>query len=98
MGNSWAATREAAVRREKRVNFILKGGQVDPNGIMQITFDGKQTTHLMRETEAEIMVPIHFDSWEHFTEHKEELLVVFEKESVQDKARWMVPGVKTSIV
>ncbi|KAI9045007.1 MBL fold metallo-hydrolase [Aspergillus affinis] len=69
-----------------------------PNGILQITFDGKQAAHLMRATGAEIMVPIHFESWEHFTEHKAELLAVFEKEGVQEKVRWLVPGVETSIV
>ncbi|KAK1140783.1 hypothetical protein N8T08_009889 [Aspergillus melleus] len=69
-----------------------------PNGILQITFDGKQAAHLMRVTGAEIMVPIHFESWEHFTEHKGELLAIFEKEGVEEKVRWLAPGVETSVV
>ncbi len=69
-----------------------------PNGILQITFDGKQAAHLMRVTGAEVMVPIHFESWEHFTEHQDELSGVFRKEGVDGKVRWLTPGVATEVV
>ncbi|KAE8165208.1 beta-lactamase superfamily domain-containing protein [Aspergillus tamarii] len=69
-----------------------------PNGIIQITFDGKQAAHFMRVTGAEIMVPIHFESWEHFTEHRDDLLRVFEKEGVAELVRWLTPGVEARII
>ncbi|KAI9373435.1 beta-lactamase superfamily domain-containing protein [Aspergillus egyptiacus] len=69
-----------------------------PGGMLQITFDGKQAAHLMRVTGAEHMVPIHFEDWEHFTQHQAELRDVFREEGVEDKVRWLTPGVATRIV
>lgn len=69
-----------------------------PNGVLQITFDGKQAAHFMRVTGADIMVPIHFESWEHFTEHQAELRDVFYKEGVAEKVQWLTPGVAKQIV
>ncbi|RJE24658.1 hypothetical protein PHISCL_03024 [Aspergillus sclerotialis] len=69
-----------------------------PKGVLQITFDGAQAAHLMRVFGADIMVPIHFESWEHFTQHQAELLDVFKKEGISDKVHWLKPGVATKIV
>ncbi|KAL4769231.1 hypothetical protein BDW60DRAFT_218997 [Aspergillus nidulans var. acristatus] len=69
-----------------------------PKGVLQITFDGKQAAHLMKVTRAEHMVPIHFECWEHFTEHHAELREVFKQEGVEDKVRWLTPAVATQIV
>ncbi|KAL4741922.1 beta-lactamase superfamily domain-containing protein [Aspergillus similis] len=69
-----------------------------PKGVLQITFDGKQAAHLMKVTGAEHMVPIHFECWEHFTEHQAELRKVFKQEGVEDKTHWLTPGVATHIV
>ncbi|KAL5044228.1 hypothetical protein BDW71DRAFT_199100 [Aspergillus fruticulosus] len=69
-----------------------------PKGVLQITFDGKQAAHLMKVTGAEHMVPIHFECWEHFTEHQAELREVFKQEGVEDKVRWLTPGVATQIL
>ncbi|KAL4912730.1 beta-lactamase superfamily domain-containing protein [Aspergillus aurantiobrunneus] len=71
-----------------------------PNGVLQITFDGVQAAHFMRMrvTGAEVMVPIHFESWEHFTEHQAELLDVFAREGVAERVRWLTPGVARLIV
>ncbi|KAH3118964.1 hypothetical protein KXX00_006800 [Aspergillus fumigatus] len=65
-----------------------------PRGMLQITFDGKQAAHFMRATGADIMVPIHFESWEHFTEHREDLQKVFDKEGIAENVCWLVPGVE----
>lgn len=62
------------------------------------TFDGKQAAHFMRVSGADVMVPIHFESWEHFTEHQAELLDVFEKEGISEKVQWLTPGVAKQIV
>lgn len=69
-----------------------------PRGMLQITFDGKQAAHFMRVTGADIMVPIHFESWEHFTEHREDLQKVFDKEGIAENVYWLVPGVEKRVI
>lgn len=69
-----------------------------PNGVLQITFDGKQAAHLMRVLNVDRMVPIHFESWEHFTEHQADLAVIFDEEKVSHKVCWLTPGEETPVV
>ena len=69
-----------------------------PNGVLQITFDGKQAAHLMRVLNVDWMVPIHFESWDHFTEHQADLVVIFDEENVSQKVCWLTPGEKTPVV
>lgn len=64
-----------------------------PIGPIQITMDGKQAVRLVREIGADIMVPMHFEDWEHFTEHGKDLTKIFEEEGIMDKVRWTTPGV-----
>ncbi|KAK3392929.1 beta-lactamase superfamily domain-containing protein [Podospora didyma] len=68
-----------------------------PDGPMQITLDGAQASHLLRDLGADLLVPMHFESWGHFYEKREELAAAFEKEGIQDKVLWLEPGVKTEI-
>lgn len=44
------------------------------------------------------MVPIHFESWEHFTEHQADLAVVFDEEKVSHKVCWLTSGEETPVV
>ncbi|KAF7516650.1 hypothetical protein PCG10_002039 [Penicillium crustosum] len=69
-----------------------------PNGVLQITFDGKQAAHLMRVLNVDWMVPIHFESWDHFTEHQADLVVIFDEEKVSQKVCWLTPGEETPVV
>ena len=55
--------------------------------------DGKQTVRLMRDINADVMISIHIESWEHSTEHREGLTKVFEEEGIMDKVCWTAPGV-----
>lgn len=68
-----------------------------PDGPLQVTMDGKQAARLFREIGAEMLVPMHFESWNHFTQGKTELKGVFEEEGVQEKVCWLVPGKETKV-
>ncbi|KAK4170501.1 beta-lactamase superfamily domain-containing protein [Cladorrhinum sp. PSN259] len=68
-----------------------------PDGPLQITMDGAQASKLFRDIEADVLVPMHFDSWGHFAEKRPELEKSFEKEGVSDKVLWLVPGEKTKL-
>ncbi|GES60555.1 Zn2+ dependent hydrolase [Aspergillus terreus] len=64
-----------------------------PTGPIQITMDGKQAVQLTRDIGADVMIPIHFESWAHFTEDRKDLMKVFSEEGFMEKVVWTVPGV-----
>lgn len=65
---------------------------------LQITLDGKQAARLFREIGADILVPMHYESWAHFTENGEQLRGVLEAEGISDKVHWLEPGVATKVL
>ncbi|KAF7171988.1 hypothetical protein CNMCM5623_004247 [Aspergillus felis] len=89
IGNRWHVT--AALLNLGNATFDFPVGQ------MQITMDGKQAVRLVREIGADIMIPIHFESWAHFTEDREGLRKVFEAEGIMDKVCWTTPGVSKTV-
>ena len=64
-----------------------------PIGSFQITMDGKQAVQLSRDIGAEVVIPIHFESWDHFKQGREDLANVFVEEGFMDKVCWTTPGV-----
>jgi L-ascorbate metabolism protein UlaG (beta-lactamase superfamily) len=70
-----------------------------PDGSMlQTTMDGKQAAKLSRSINAHVVVPLHFEGWNHFNESRDELLRVLKDEGVGDRFEVLVPGVATKIV
>ncbi|KAL2844958.1 putative Zn-dependent hydrolases of the beta-lactamase protein [Aspergillus pseudodeflectus] len=69
-----------------------------PQGILQLTMDGKQGARLFRELGADILIPVHFDSWEHFAQHGEALKKELEDEGVSEKVLWLEPGKATKVL
>jgi L-ascorbate metabolism protein UlaG (beta-lactamase superfamily) len=66
-----------------------------PSGPLQITMDGAQAARLFKEIGADVLVPMHFESWGHFAEQREALAEALEKEGVMEKVLWLEPGVRT---
>ncbi|KAH6986649.1 beta-lactamase superfamily domain-containing protein [Ilyonectria destructans] len=65
---------------------------------IQITMDGKQAAKLFRDIGADVLVPMHYESWTHFTENGPALRRAFEAEGVMDRVYWLTPGVLKEIV
>ncbi|KAK9778043.1 putative Metallo-beta-lactamase domain-containing protein [Seiridium cardinale] len=70
-------------------------GMTEP---LLITMDGEEATKLFRDLGADILIPMHFESWDHFTEGKDDLIEVFRDEGISDYVRWLTPGVATKVV
>jgi L-ascorbate metabolism protein UlaG (beta-lactamase superfamily) len=68
-----------------------------PTGRLAITMDGAEAAKLFKELEADVLVPMHFESWNHFAEKRDALAKSLEKEGVTDKVLWLEPGVKTTL-
>ncbi|GME64454.1 putative Zn-dependent hydrolases of the beta-lactamase protein [Neofusicoccum parvum] len=63
-----------------------------------ITMDGAQAARLAREVGAEVVVPMHFEAWGHFTEGRAELERVFKEEGVAERVVWLESGVPRRVV
>ncbi|KAJ5153954.1 uncharacterized protein N7500_009393 [Penicillium coprophilum] len=71
----------------------------DPNGpLMQITMGGKDGAKLFRAIKADVLVPMHYESWGHFTQFGDELRQAFEAEGISDKICWLKGGEKITVL
>lgn len=68
-----------------------------PDGQLLITMDGKQAAQLCREIKADVLIPMHYESWSHFTEKGKALAESFQREGILDKVCWLEPGVKKAV-
>ncbi|KAI8961348.1 Metallo-hydrolase/oxidoreductase [Daldinia sp. FL1419] len=59
---------------------------------LQITMDGAQGAQLFRELDADVLVPLHFDAWDHFSQGKESLKDAFEESGIEENVWWLEPG------
>ncbi|OWZ03922.1 Zn-dependent hydrolases of the beta-lactamase [Phytophthora megakarya] len=70
-----------------------------PTGPVEITMGGEEAAQLTRDIGAEMMVPLHFESWEHFTQPASEARAALDADAaIKKKVVWVVPGKKTTIV
>ncbi|KAJ5381223.1 beta-lactamase superfamily domain-containing protein [Penicillium cataractarum] len=65
---------------------------------MQITMGGKDGAKLFRALKADVLVPMHYESWGHFTEFGVELRQAFEEEGISDKICWLKAGEKVHVL
>ncbi|MFD4941469.1 MBL fold metallo-hydrolase [Streptomyces sp. NPDC058409] len=58
-----------------------------------ITMDGEQAASLTRSLGARRVVPVHYDSWDHFTEGHEQIAARFTEAGLADRLHWLTPGI-----
>lgn len=75
--------------------FVPEAAGSEP---LQITMGGKQAAHLFRDIGADILVPMHFESWKHFTQGKVGLREEFKEAGIMEQVRWLEPGVPQKIL
>ena len=85
IGQKWHIT--AAVLNLGNATFEL------PTGPIKITMDGKDAVQVSRDIGADVMVPMHFESWEHFKEGRKDLEKIFTDAGFADKVCWTTPGI-----
>lgn len=66
-----------------------------PEDKLQITMGGEDGARLVKELDADVLVPMHYQSWGHFTEGEEDLIKIFKQEGVEEKIRWLTPSGKS---
>ncbi|KAI1204195.1 Metallo-hydrolase/oxidoreductase [Annulohypoxylon truncatum] len=68
---------------------VVLPGSAEP---LLITMDGTQGAKLFRDIGADILVPLHFESWNHFSQSKEAIAAAFGNAGILDKVYWLEPG------
>ena len=67
-------------------------------GTLQITMDGEQAVRLLRDVDADVVIPMHFEGWNHFVEGGDDLRKVFGDAGVGEKFRFLESGLRTKVV
>ncbi|KAK3397566.1 beta-lactamase superfamily domain-containing protein [Sordaria brevicollis] len=80
-----------------KATVSLPGGGADGGGSLQITMGGEQAAQLAKDIGADVIVPLHFESWSHFRESAGDLANDFVKAGVEDKVLWLKRGVESRI-
>ncbi|MGW3654416.1 MBL fold metallo-hydrolase [Streptomyces sp. NPDC005151] len=57
-----------------------------------ISMDGDQAAALTRSLNAHTVVPIHYTSWRHFTEDREDVTARFAAAGLAERLHWLTPG------
>lgn len=70
-----------------------------PNGAgsLRITMNGTEVAQMFKDVGADILVPMHYNPWSHFTEDIEQVKGDFEAAGILDKVQWLVPGQRTRV-
>jgi L-ascorbate metabolism protein UlaG (beta-lactamase superfamily) len=76
---------------------ILNLGNAIVEGL-QITMSGQDAAVLCQDLGVEHICPIHFEGWQHFTEHGEELKKSLVGEGIAERVRWLKLGEAVQIV
>ncbi|MFF1342831.1 MBL fold metallo-hydrolase [Streptomyces sp. NPDC058290] len=62
-----------------------------------ITMDAAQGAALTRSLGARTAVPVHYASWEHFSEDRAGITAAFAAAGVGDRLRWLTPGARETL-
>lgn len=88
------------VKKKFSVNVaILNMGaaRVKEVGPAHLTFTGEEGAAFAKAFERALIVPLHFEGWEHFSESRGEIDRAFAGAGLQSRLRWLKPGVPTRI-
>ncbi|KAF5554377.1 Zn-dependent hydrolase of the beta-lactamase fold [Fusarium napiforme] len=69
-----------------------------PSGFVQITMGGEDAVKMMELFEADMLVPMHFESWSHFTQGGKDLKDIFGSGGLGNKPKWLSSGKQVRII
>ncbi|MDJ0343950.1 MBL fold metallo-hydrolase [Streptomyces sp. H10-C2] len=67
------------------------------NDSQLISMDGAQAAALTRSLGAHTVVPIHYTSWQHFTEDRADVTARFTDAGLADRLHWLTPGTPATL-
>ncbi|KAI7767153.1 hypothetical protein LZL87_009555 [Fusarium oxysporum] len=69
-----------------------------PTGFLKITMGGEDAVKMMETLEADMLVPMHFESWTHFTQDGEALEEIFTSGGLGNKIKWLSSGKGVNVI
>ncbi|EWG53505.1 hypothetical protein FVEG_11923 [Fusarium verticillioides 7600] len=69
-----------------------------PSGFVQITMGGEDAVKMMEVLEADVLVPMHFESWTHFTQDGKALEEMFTSGGLGNKVIWLSSGKEVNVI
>ena len=94
----YEGVREVAGRFAVRVALLNCGAaRVKVAGPANITFSAAEAVEAARAFRGALIVPLHYEGWEHFTESRADLERAFERAALSERLRFLTPGVPTTI-
>ena len=71
----------------------LGAAKVAVAGPQPLTFTAAEAMELARQWPHTIVVPLHFEGWQHFTEGRDDIDRAFLAAGLEARLRWLTPGV-----
>jgi len=85
--------REVAARfRVTTALLCLGAARVSAVGDWPLTFTAEEAVEAARAMPSALIVPLHFEGWEHFSESREDVDRAFTAAGLSDRLRWPKPG------
>jgi L-ascorbate metabolism protein UlaG (beta-lactamase superfamily) len=84
------------VARRARVRcaiLFLGAARVRAVGPAHLTFTAEEAVQAARTFGDALIVPLHFEGWEHFSEGRADIEEAFARAGLADRLRWLEPGV-----
>lgn len=91
---------EQIARRVGRVDvavLFVGAANVGRFGDEPVTLSGERAARVAKLLAASVVVPVHAEGWEHFTEGVADVVAAFETAGLGDRLRVLTPGVATSL-
>ncbi len=89
---------EVARRHSVAVAVLFMGAaRVDAAGPWHLTFTAAEGVEAARAFGRATIVPLHYEGWAHFTEHRAEIDRAFAAAGLRDRLLWLPPGVPTDL-
>lgn len=90
----YEGVREVSERFPVRVASLFMGAaRVRAVGEWHLTFTGVEGVEAARAFSKAVIVPLHFEGWEHFSESRADIDLAFRNAGLSERLRWLAPGV-----
>jgi L-ascorbate metabolism protein UlaG (beta-lactamase superfamily) len=94
----YEGVREVAERFGVDVALLCAGAaRVRAAGDHPLTLTAKDAVAVARAMPSALVVPVHYEGWEHFSESRDDVERAFADVGLADRLRWLEPGTPTQL-
>jgi L-ascorbate metabolism protein UlaG (beta-lactamase superfamily) len=83
---------EVATRFGVIVAVLCLGARIGAAGDQALTFTAEEAVSVARAMPGSVIVPVHFEGWEHFSETRDDVDRAFGAAGLEGRLEWAPPG------